>query len=144
MRMRNLGQLEALVMERLWAADGPLSVRQVLEALPEDRHRAYTTVMTVMDNLFRKGFVGRELAGRAYAYHAVQTREQHTAELMENALAKGGDRSAALLHFVEQLQPAEAEQLRAALEQLETGPAQPTRPVRRGTGQRAHKGADPS
>lgn len=119
--MRNLGQLEALVMDRLWSADGPLSVRQVLETLSEDKHRAYTTVMTVMDNLFHKGFVDRELSGRAYVYRAMQTREQHAADLMENALAGGGDRGAALMRFVEQLNPDEAAQLRAVLEQKDAG-----------------------
>ena len=73
--MRNLGQLEALLMDRLWSVEGPLSVCQVLGELPEDRRRAYTTVMTVMDNLFRNGFVERELAGRAYVYRPLQTRE---------------------------------------------------------------------
>ena len=118
--MRRLGELEALVMEQLWAAREPLSVRQVLDALPDGRNRAYTTVMTVMDNLFQKGCVKRERAGRAYLYQAVQSRAEHTAEGMEDALSRGGDRGAALLHFVGQLTPDEAAQLRALLNERET------------------------
>ncbi|WP_109509774.1 BlaI/MecI/CopY family transcriptional regulator [Nocardioides speluncae] len=117
--MRKLGDLEALVMEQLWASTEPLSVRQVLEALPttgpDGRNRAYTTVMTVMDNLFHKSFVVRERSGRAYVYRASQTRAEHTAEVMEDALTHGGDRGAALMHFVDQLTPEEAAQLRALL-----------------------------
>ena len=107
-------------MEQLWAASEPLSVRQVLEALPDGRHRAYTTVMTVMDNLFQKGFVERERVGRAYAYRAAQSRAEHTAEVMEEALSSGGDRNLALMHFVDQLAPDEAAQLRALLADRES------------------------
>ena len=103
--MRKLGDLEALVMEQLWSSSEPLSVRQVLVALPDGRNRAYTTVMTVMDNLFQKGFVARERAGRAYVYRPSQSRAEHPAEVMEEALSLGGDRGAALLHFVGQLAP---------------------------------------
>ncbi|GAB2484878.1 BlaI/MecI/CopY family transcriptional regulator [Promicromonospora xylanilytica] len=113
--MRKLGDLEALVMEQLWASGEPLSVRQVLEALPGGRTRAYTTVMTVLDNLFQKGFVERARSGRAYEYWATQDRAAHTAKAMEDALASGGDRGAALMHFVEQLTPEESAQLRALL-----------------------------
>ena len=113
--MRTLGDLEALLMEQLWASHGPLSVRQALEALPDGRSRAYTTVMTVMDNLFRKGFVERERVGRAYVYVAAQSRAEYTAEVMEDALSQGGDRGAALLHFVGQLTAAEVAQLQGLL-----------------------------
>ncbi len=114
--MRKLGELEALVMEQLWSSNEPRSVRQVLEALPDGRNRAYTTVMTVMDNLFQKGFVARERLGRAYVYRSSQSRAEHTAEVMEEALSRGGDRGAALMHFVDQLTPDEAAALRAVLE----------------------------
>lgn len=117
--MRNLGYLEALVMEQLWSSSEPLSVRQVLEALPDGRNRAYTTVMTVMDNLFQKNFVARERAGRAYVYRPSQSRAQHTAEVMEEALSRDGDRGAALMHFVGQLASDEAASLRALLDQRE-------------------------
>lgn len=118
--MRKLGVLEALVMEQLWASSEPLAVRQVLESLPDGRTRAYTTVMTVLDNLFRKGFVERERSGRAYVYSATQSRAEHTAEVMEHALAGGGDRGAALMHFVDQLTPEEAAQLRELLAEPES------------------------
>ena len=114
--MRLLGELEAVVMERLWSWDRPVLVREVREDLQKNRAIAYTTVMTVLDNLHRKGFVLREKDGRAYRYRPAQTRERHTAEVMEQVLADSGDRGAALLHFVEQMPAEEIARLRDALE----------------------------
>jgi predicted transcriptional regulator len=117
--VRQLGQLETTVMERLWASDSPVAVRDVLEDLQKERTIAYTTVMTVLDNLHRKDMVTREKAGRAYRYRPAYTREEHTAALMEQVLAGSGDRGAALMHFVEQMQPEEIKRLRQALEGFE-------------------------
>ena len=74
-----LGDLEREVMRQLWAATGPMTVRQVHEALSRRRDLAYTTVMTVLDRLTKKGVVTREKADRAYLYAATQTREEATA-----------------------------------------------------------------
>jgi predicted transcriptional regulator len=125
--VRQLGQLEAVVMDRLWASDGSVVVRDVLEDLQHERAIAYTTVMTVLDNLHRKGVVTREKAGRAYRYRPAYTREEHTAGLMEQALAGSGDRGAALMHFVEQMPPEEVRRLRQALEGFEPEAAGDTR-----------------
>lgn len=114
--MRRLGDLETRIMDRLWSTDEALSVRQVLEDLQRERVLAYTTVMTVLDNLHRKGFVTREKAGRAFRYTPTRSREQHTATVMNEALATSGDRrDAALLHFVEQMPAGDVARLRAAL-----------------------------
>jgi len=114
--VRQLGELEAVVMRRLWAWDRLVSVREVLEELQQDRTLAYTTVMTVLDNLRRKGFVTREKHGRAYRYRPTSSREQHTAAVMEEVLAGSGDRATTLLRFVEQMPPEEAARLRQALD----------------------------
>ena len=56
---------------RSWTAPGrvrPLSVRDVLDELRGERTLAYTTVMTVIDNLHRKGWLTRHQEGRAYLY----------------------------------------------------------------------------
>jgi predicted transcriptional regulator len=113
--VRQLGQLEAVVMARLWAADRPVSVRDMVEGLRPDRTLAYTTVMTVLDNLRRKGMVSRTKDGRAYRYSPVLSRDEHTAALMEQVLASSDNRQATLLHFVEQIAPQELAQLRDAL-----------------------------
>ncbi|MDO3400276.1 BlaI/MecI/CopY family transcriptional regulator [Mycolicibacterium neoaurum] len=54
--MRQLGTLERSVMDQLWRADEPLTVRQVHGELSAQRSLAYTTVMTVLRRLADKGF----------------------------------------------------------------------------------------
>lgn len=123
-----LGQLEAAVMERVWSWDAPVAVRDVLEDLQKERPLAYTTVMTVLDNLHRKGMVLREKRGRAYVYLPTRSRAMHTAEMMEQALSGTADRSTALMRFVEQMSSEEMGELRRALEQVvDEGPKRPRR-----------------
>jgi predicted transcriptional regulator len=114
--VRQLGDLEAAVMDRLWAWQRPSTVREVLEDLTRERKLAYTTVMTVMDNLHRKELVTREPDGRAYRYSPVGTRSDHAAELIEQVLGESEDRTAPLLRFVERLSPEEVARLRASLD----------------------------
>lgn len=104
-------------MSRVWSWERAVLVREVLEDLQRDREIAYTTVMTVMDNLHRKGFLRRERAGRAYSYTAAQTREEHTAALMEEVLASSSDRSATLMHFVQHIDDKELGKLREMLDE---------------------------
>ena len=115
--MKNLGDLEAVVMDILWASPEPVTVREVLETLEPTRPLAYTTVMTVMDNLHRKGFLLRELDGRAYRYRPAKPREDHAAELMAELLAESGNRSNTLLRFVDYMSREELSNLKKALEQ---------------------------
>ena len=111
--------LEREVMTKLWDAGEPLTVRQVHELLSRDRDLAYTTVMTVLDRLAKKGLVTQQRADRAYRYAPAQTREEMTAALMLDALGAAPDgpaRGAALMQFVGRVSPADAAALRAALE----------------------------
>jgi len=62
-----LGPLEIQVMDVLWVT-GECSVRDVVEKL--DRCLAYTTVMTTLDRLFKKGLLDRRKAERAFVYSA--------------------------------------------------------------------------
>jgi predicted transcriptional regulator len=120
--MSGLGELEREVMARLWDAGEPLTVRQVHERLDPDRGLAYTTVMTVLDRLAKKGVVTQQKADRAYRYTATQTREEMTAALMLDALSAtpdGAARDAALAHFVGRVGPAGAAALAAALKAAE-------------------------
>lgn len=86
------------------------------DVLGADRRLAYTTVMTVLDNLHRKGYVERVMRGRAYQYRPAFTRSRASAEAMREILQGAGDREAALLHFVTSVSDAESELLRSALE----------------------------
>ncbi len=72
--MAVLGELEQAVMDVLWAQTGALSVREVHARLIADRDLAYTTVMTVLDRLAKKGIVCRNLDGRAWHYRPLASR----------------------------------------------------------------------
>ena len=99
--MHGLGELEAVVMDILWRFDEEVRVREVLAELEDDdREPAYTTVMTVMDNLYRKGWLERERRGRAYWYRVTGTREEAAAEALRAVLDSTDDPAGALLQFV--------------------------------------------
>jgi predicted transcriptional regulator len=69
----SLGHLERTVMDVLWAR-GESSVHAVIEGL--GRPRAYTTVMTTMDRLFKKGFLDRRKSERAFLYSTRFSRQE--------------------------------------------------------------------
>ena len=110
-------------MDVLWDADGWLTARDVAARLQHERDLAYTTVLTVLERLERKGFVRRERAARAHRYAASNSREAVVAEAMLEALGTADDRGLALIRFVGSVSPEEAEILRRALARQE--PAQP-------------------
>lgn len=120
---RSLGSLERSVMDVLWGATSPLTVREVQDGLEASgtRDLAYTTVMTVLDRLGTKEMVSRERDGRAFRYTAALFREAATAEALNATLDSSGDRTAALLHFARTVDPAEAAALRAALDEIDAG-----------------------
>jgi predicted transcriptional regulator len=119
MSVRGFGELEAVVMDRLWSHSGPVTVREIHTELSRRRQIAYTTVLTVMDNLYRKGWLQRELVGRAHQYAPVSSREQYGAQVMRTALDDSGDRAQALMHFVGRMTLDEAAALRRALRAFE-------------------------
>ena len=127
---RGFGDLEAVVMDRLWERDGATTVREVFEVLLRDREIAYTTVMSTMDNLHRKGWLSRERDGKAYRYWPSMTREQYGAALMREALDAGGRSDRVLAHFLEQISAEDSAALRKVLGRV--GPVR----VRSGKGAR--------
>lgn len=110
---REMGSLEAEVLTQLWGLDGPATPRQVLAALDADL--AYTTVMTILIRLCKKGLVERQRRGRAYAYRAVVTEAELTARRMRAMLDRSRDREAALSRFVDELPVREERALRRIL-----------------------------
>ena len=114
--MARFGDLEAAVMDVMWAAEGPVLVRQVADLLNRDRPLAFNTVQTVLENLYRKGWLSREKVGRAHWYVPVRSRADYVASLMAEALAVADDRAATLVRLLEDMDPAEVAQLRAALD----------------------------
>ncbi|HEX5565474.1 MAG TPA: BlaI/MecI/CopY family transcriptional regulator [Streptomyces sp.] len=112
---RPLGELEDAVMTRVWRWNRPVTVREVFDDLRRERSIAYTTVMTVMDNLRGKGWVRREREGRAYRYEAVSTRPAYSAALMNDAWAESDNPAAALVAFFGMMSEEQRDALRDAL-----------------------------
>jgi len=85
-----LGRLERAVMDTIWRG-GDFSVRDVQGRLAKPV--AYTTVMTTLDRLFKKGLVLRRREGRAFVYTAALERHEleatMTASLLNGMLSTG-------------------------------------------------------
>jgi predicted transcriptional regulator len=116
--VRGFGDLEAVIMERVWDRGRPVTVRDLVDELQRERPIAYTTVMTTMDNLHRKGWLARVKDGKAYQYTATASRAEYSARLMREALDGGGDTEMVLSHFVAQMGGPESDLLRAVVSRL--------------------------
>ena len=116
--MREFGELESAIMDVMWAADRPYAVREVRERMSYARPVAYTTVMTVMDILHRKGVLCRDKHGRAWRYWPTEAREEHDARLMAEVLRSGGNQVVTMRRFIERVSDDEMESLRLAVRDL--------------------------
>ena len=81
-----VGPLEQKVLDLLWKQPGAVSVRHVQSALGDGL--AYTTVMTTLDRLYKKGFLARQREGRAFRYFARTSREAFAAGLLRRSLSR--------------------------------------------------------
>lgn len=117
-----LGDLERRVMENLWCASEPQTVRDVHSAVSAHRELAYTTVMTVLTRLADKGLVAQHRGDRAHRYAALHSRDELVAGLMVDVLDQvpdERDRTAALVHFVERVSADDIHVLQRALVEAE-------------------------
>lgn len=74
---KTLGALEAQIMNAVWEARGPVCVHEVQETLArKGKDSAYTTVMTTLTRLHKKGLLAREMKGKAYYYTAQVSRRE--------------------------------------------------------------------
>jgi predicted transcriptional regulator len=114
-----LGRLELAVMEVVWRG-GEWCVRDVQAALA--RPAAYTTIMTTLDRLYKKGFVTRRRDGRAFVYSATLTRQEieatMTAGLLKGLLAEDASAARPFLSNLVDAMGERDDQLLDELEQL--------------------------
>lgn len=87
-----LGPLERKVLDALWARDAAATVRDLQPTFPAV---AYTTLMTTMDRLYRKGILERAKAGRAFVYRPHQTRAAFDSHRATHALLAAVERGGA-------------------------------------------------
>jgi predicted transcriptional regulator len=99
---RPAGMLEEEVLAVLWAAQRPLGPAEVQAELGS---LAYTTIMTTLARLERKGLATRQRVGRGFVYAPTVDEAAHTAQAMEDLLARRSDRAAVLAQFVSRLSP---------------------------------------
>ncbi len=118
-----LGELETDIMEIIWqepAGEG-VSVRDIYEKLRLRRPLAYTTVMTTMSRLSKKGLLSADKAGQAHIYRPLLTQkelgERIVSQLFDSLLS---DLSApALSYFQSSVQPADREEIERLLHEVE-------------------------
>ena len=111
----DLAPLELDCMNTLWPM-GEASVRQIRDQLAGRLPRAYTTIMTIMDRLARKGVVERRKTGRNYVYRANLSAQEARAQALVQVVDGffGGSKEAVL------------KELSAALESIQPAPEQRT------------------
>ncbi|MDP1818794.1 MAG: BlaI/MecI/CopY family transcriptional regulator [Acidimicrobiales bacterium] len=109
------GELEARILQVLWACSEPQTPGDVHAALAGTHDIGYSTVTTVLSRLRDKGLLDRTKTGRAYAYRPVMSRADQTAARMQELLCAAGDPAVALSRFVDALGPTERAELRKAL-----------------------------
>jgi predicted transcriptional regulator len=97
----DLAPLELDCMNTLWPI-GEGTVREIRDRLAPRRARAYTTIMTIMDRLARKGVVERQKIGRAYIYRPRLSADEARAQALEQVIEGffGGSKEALLAHLV--------------------------------------------
>lgn len=118
-RRRAAGDLESEILAALWAADGPLTPAEVVDAIGGEL--AYTTVQTILARLLAKGAVQRRPAGRAHAYSPVLDDAGMVARRMQAMLDAGDDQAAVLSRFVGTLTPEQERTLAELLAATRTG-----------------------
>jgi predicted transcriptional regulator len=101
---------ELEVLKVLWQS-GPSTVREVLDLLPPDRRRAYTSVMSLLGVMSDKGIVKRTARGRAYVYEAGQPQQRTLSAMVGDLLERAfsGSAEALVAHLFAQSRPSELE-----------------------------------
>lgn len=103
-------ELELEILKILWC-DGPSSVRQVRDALTDFRDLAYTSVMTIMTIMTRKGYLKRSRKGKSYTYTPLATEEETARGIVGDLVDRvfGGSAAAAVMQLLDTTDIDEAE-----------------------------------
>jgi predicted transcriptional regulator len=115
---RQVGDLEAEILQHLWEVPEPVTGKELLERIGRPS-LAYTTLMTVLGRLVGKGLAERVADGRVVRYQAAGDLEELTAKAIGELLAAAEDRRAVLAHLVEDAgDPSLAAELAAVLRRV--------------------------
>ncbi len=120
----SLGDTELEVMHVVWEI-GPCKVSEVHAVISRERDVAYTTIMTVMGNLSRKGYLSHTARGKSYVYRAERSARDVRTGLVRGLVQRAfGDSKLSLaltLVREEGLSPEELNELKEAIRRLENG-----------------------
>ena len=120
MTTQMLGELEKEIMEVMWANKQPLTVRIVYESISGRRKIAYTTVMTIMGRLTKKGFLKTKASGKAYIYQTSLSKDKFltkvSRQIIKNLMSNFGD--VAIAHFAQELDKIPADKKKRLLKLL--------------------------
>lgn len=122
MKSTRPSELELQVLAVLWDR-GPSSVRGVQEALPDGKDRAYTTVLSVLQVMEKKGLIGHSPQGQAHVYHPLVKRGQVLRPMMRELVRNvfGGSPARALQSLLDgsKLDADELAQIRQVIQDAE-------------------------
>lgn len=104
-RKVHLGPLEQKIMDIVWESEA-ITVKEVHEKICCQRELAYTTVLTVMERLLKKGFVRKEKTGKSFTYYPkkskIQTAKRSVEAFLNTMVERYGEE--ALLAFKDEVQ----------------------------------------
>lgn len=117
-------ELELLILKVLWRLEAA-SVRQVRDTLAPIRDLAYTSVMTMLTIMVRKGYVKRKKDGRSYVYQATYHEHKASSNMLRDVIDRlfGGSTTAVMQHLLEtsDLDDAELKQIRQLINRKAKG-----------------------
>ena len=112
-------EVEMEILQVLWE-NQPATVREVVDVLNQSRPRAYTSILSMLNVMYDKGLVEREMQGRAHMYRARKSRESTLGGVIKDLLGRAfqGSTSSLITQILEQSKPsaAELEEIRRTIE----------------------------
>jgi predicted transcriptional regulator len=101
MKYREPSKLEMQVLSVLWTR-GASTVREVMELMPDGKPRAYTTILSVIQVMEKKGLVSHVSEGNTHVYQARVSRQKVTGPLLRGLVRQvfGGSPATALQHLL--------------------------------------------
>jgi predicted transcriptional regulator len=119
-RQQTPTEVELEILQVLWEHQ-PATVREVVDVLNQSRSRAYTSILSMLNVMFDKGLVKRELRGRAHVYRAASSREKTLGRVVSDLLGRvfRGSTTTLVTQILEQSRPSSQEltEIRRAIEQ---------------------------
>ncbi|GGJ02272.1 BlaI/MecI/CopY family transcriptional regulator [Paenibacillus hunanensis] len=112
---RFFGPLEAKIMNVLWDAEHPLTIKEVQQSLDHEKSLSFNTVMTVMNRLVEKGALQKQMEGKSFHYVPLESREDfldhQSRELTHELMEEFG--SLAVNHMVDVLEEVDPKLIQA-------------------------------